>query len=234
MTLHPPDGPDGGGWPTDGRVLCPRAVEFHLVASEQLTTRGSVARATNHHARSERAAPQCLLENNSPRPLPIGARCDRDYGLVPTFKVTQLLRLSKQAPCELIARRARTFLPRAAGWWWCELVCGALRLHWGRVWFGALGCSNVHHSALAVVSSREHLRTERERDNRGRSSSVSSRGWSSRPKSWAGHVCFAARGPSSRIAHDGIGLIRVGGALYRPTYVIQSGEDVKTHDPLRE
>ena len=144
-------------------MLCPRAVEFHLVASEQLTTRGSVARATNHHARSERAAPQCLLENNSPRPLPIGARCDRDYGLVPTFKVTQLLRLSKQAPCELIARRARTFLPRAAGWWWwCELVCGALRLHWGRVWFGALGCSNVHHSALAVVSSREHLRTERE------------------------------------------------------------------------
>ena len=139
-----------------------------------------------------------------------------------------------RAPYELIARRARTFLPRAAGWWWwwCELVCGALRLHWGRVWFGALGCSNVHHSALAVVSSREHLRTER--DNRGRSSSVSSRGWSSRPKSWAGHVCFAARGPSSRIAHDNGGLIRVGGALYRPTYVIQSGEDVKTHDPLRE
>ena len=26
----------------------------------------------------------------------------------------------------------------------------------------SLGCSNVHHSALAVVSSREHLRTERE------------------------------------------------------------------------
>ena len=97
----------------------------------------------------------------------------------------------------------------------------------------SLGCSNVHHSALAVVSSREHLRAER--DNRGRSSSLlSSRGWSSRSKSWAGHVCFAARGPSSRIAHDNGGLIRVGGALYRPTYVIQSGEDVKTHDPLRE
>ena len=128
------------GRPTDGRALCPRAVEFHLVASEQLTTRGSVARATNHHARPERAAPQCLLENNSPRPLPIGARCDSDNDPVPTSRVTQLLRLSKQAPCELIARRARTFLPpRAAGWWWwCELVCGALRLHWGRVWFGAL------------------------------------------------------------------------------------------------
>ena len=34
----------GGGWPTDGRVLCPRAIEFHLVASEKLTTRGSAWR----------------------------------------------------------------------------------------------------------------------------------------------------------------------------------------------
>ena len=130
--------------------------------------------------------------------------------------------------------RARSSLARPDGGGGGASSCAARYASAGGAFGSAhsLGCSNVHHSALAVVSSREHLRTER--DNRGRSSSVSSRGLSSRSKSWAGHVCFAARGPSSRIAHDGIGLIRVGGALYRPTYVIQSGEDVKTHDPLRE
>ena len=176
------------GRPTDGWTTGAVPTRHRIPSrSERATNHTRIGEAGNQpscapsEGSRERAAPQCLLENNSPRPLPIGARCDRDHDHSPRrIHATYTSYSRKVRASSSRDGRARSSLARAAGWWWRELVC-ALRLHWGRVWFGAVGCSNVHHPALAVVSSREHLRTER--DNRGRSSSLPSSRGRSPPRS---------------------------------------------------